>query len=315
MSFRLWLVALPLLAACGGTPHPTFRAVFITDTHIIGPQYTCCVENGANDNASIVKTVDRLRAVRDAINAIDPPPAMVFVTGDVVHAAHVSRDPQWYRDNENAYSIARDLFQGFHMPVYMVMGNHDYEVDCGSSATFDRAFSEARFQEFFGMPPYQAVDYHGWKFLLVNSQRGPTFDVNDPRCSTEYASVGDEQMAWAQAQLDEGRPTVVMSHYMRILYNDAFPALLDAHDNVRAFFTGHTHRWLDMSGFNNDVPHWVLGGTRYDANNFWLVDFDETDGTFQILDQTKALIGSTCAMPIPTIESTLPDTGDCVSGT
>ena len=44
--------------------------------------------------------------MRDTINAITPAPAMVFVTGDVVHAAHVSRDPQWYRDNVNACSIA-----------------------------------------------------------------------------------------------------------------------------------------------------------------------------------------------------------------
>ena len=48
------------------TPTPagpsTFRAVFMTDTHIIGPQYTCCSENSPADNSSIVKTVERLSA-------------------------------------------------------------------------------------------------------------------------------------------------------------------------------------------------------------------------------------------------------------
>src|SRR5260221_10440420 len=100
------------------------------------------------------------------------------------------------------------------MPVHMVMGNHDYEVDCGSSSTYDRAFSEERFKEFLGTPPYQSVDYGGWKFMLVNSQRGITFDAAHPKCGTELASLGTEQMQWATQQLAEGKPTVVMSHYM-----------------------------------------------------------------------------------------------------
>jgi 3',5'-cyclic-AMP phosphodiesterase len=318
------LVGLVSAAGCDA-PHETFRAVFITDTHVIGPEYSCCHENGDNDNASIVRTVERLTAVRDTVNAMKPAPAMVFVLGDVIHAAHVSRDPAWYREHENAYSIARDLFAGFAMPVYLAMGNHDYEVDCGSSATFDRSFSEARFGELLGQPPYQAVDHAGWKFLVVNSQRGATFDVTHPNCNTGFASVGAEQMAWAETQLAEGKPTVVMSHYMRILYDavetgahTSFPALLDDHRNMKAFFAGHSHRWLDMSGFNGDVTHWVLGGTRYDPNNFWVVEFDGSARTMRILDERKAILNSSCAdtwsydgEPKPVLGAV--STGDCVS--
>jgi predicted MPP superfamily phosphohydrolase len=323
------LIALSA-AGCNNTPPPaplsTFRAVFITDTHIIGPQYTCCHENSAADNSSIVKTIDRLKALRDTINAIQPPPAMVLVAGDIVHAAHTSRDPAYYQANETAYSIARDLFKTFNMPVYLAMGNHDYEVNCASSDSFDRSFSEARFHELLATPPFQAVDYRGWKFLLTNSQRGPTFDVNDMRCRTEDASVGDEQMQWAAAQLDEGKPTVIVSHFMRLLYSEvesgqykSFPKLLDAHTNVQAWFAGHSHRWVDLTGFNNDVPHWVLGGSRYDSNNFWLVEMEEGSSKLTILDQGKEIMGNSCAaaysydgtpMPIPNAV----DTGDCVSG-
>jgi 3',5'-cyclic AMP phosphodiesterase CpdA len=264
--------------------------------------------------------------VRATINAMQPPPDLVFVSGDIVHAAHVSTDPQWYRDNPNAYSIARDLFKGFNMPVYMVMGNHDYELDCGRANSFDRSFSEARFQEFFGMPPWQAVDHKGWKFMLVNSQRGASFDINDPKCNTTFASIGADQMAWAESQLSEGKPTVVMSHFMRILYNEvetgaykSFPLQLDAHHNVQAFFAGHTHRWLDMSGFNNDVTHWVLGGTRYDVNNFYTVEFTENGTAFKILDQDKAIANNSCANTwsydgTPAPVSGAVDSGDCVTG-
>lgn len=308
-----------------GPPPATFRAVFMTDTHIIGPQYTCCHENGDNDNISIEKTVARLNQVRDSVNAITPAPSMVFISGDVVHAAHVSRDPAYYRTTPNAYSIARDIFATFKMPVYMVMGNHDYEVDCGSSDTYDRQFSEDRFKEFLGQPPYQAIDFGGWKFMMINSQRGTTFDAAGAHCDTETASVGPEQMTWAAAQLAEGKPTLVMSHYMRILYGDveegqyvSFPLLLDASPNVKAFFAGHSHRWIDMTRFNNGVPHRVLGGTRYDANNFWLVEFDSAGG-MRILDEDKEIQGSSCANqwsyngdPQPVVGAV--DNGDCVSG-
>ena len=314
------------LAGCGNAKPETFRAVIITDTHIIGPQYTCCHENSDADNSSIVKTVDRLKALRDTVNAIRPAPAMVLVSGDIVHAAHASRDPAYYQANETAYSIARDLFKGFNMPVYLAMGNHDYEIDCGSSDTFDPAFSEARFKELLDTPPFQAVDYHGWKFLLTNSQRGTTFDVNGGHCRTEDASVGKEQMDWASAQLDEGKPTVILSHFMRLLYSEletgpfvSFPKLLDAHTNVQAWFAGHSHRWVDLTGFNNDVPHWVLGGTRYDANNFWLVEMEEGTSKLTILDQNKAIMGNSCGSawsydgaPMPIANAV--DTGDCVSG-
>jgi hypothetical protein len=133
-------------------------------------------------------------------------------------------------------------------------------------------------------------------------------------------------MAWAVQQLGEKKPTVVMSHIMRILYDnyetgayDSLPHLLDASPNVRAFIAGHTHRWLDMSGFNNDVFHWTIGGTRYDPNNFWLVEFDGTAETFKVLDQDKAIMNNSCAKTYSYTGATpqevagAVDTGDCVS--
>ncbi len=308
----------------------TFRAVFMTDTHVIGPQYVCCSESNWVDDDSIEKTVARLTAVRDEVNAITPAPAMVFVMGDVVHAAHVSRDPLWYREHVNAYTIAAQIFSGFHMPVYMAMGNHDYEVDCGSSASYDRSFSEDRFQEFFHEKPYSAVDYGGWKFILANSQAGDTFDPMGPNCNTNDGSVGATQMKWLDDQLNEGKPTVIMAHYMRLLFEPQeeggpypnFPALLDAHSsNIKAFLAGHVHRWLDMTAVNHGVFHWALGGTRYDANNFWLIEFDTTGGTFKVLDEGKAIADNSCSNPwtysgVPMAVPNPPaDAGDdCVEG-
>jgi predicted MPP superfamily phosphohydrolase len=289
-----------------GDAAASFRAVFITDTHIIGPQYVCCSESNWVDDDSIEKTVARLNAVRDEVNAITPAPSMVFVIGDVVHNADYSEDALWYREHVNAYTIAQQIFAGFHMPVYMAMGNHDYGSNCGSAAGVTRAFSEDRFKEFFNQDPYSAVDYGGWKFILGNSEAGDTFDPQSPNCNSDYGSVGATQMKWVEQQLKEGKPTVVMTHYMRILYEAQeeegspypnFPALLDAYKgNIKAFLAGHTHRWLDMTSTNNGVFHWVLGGTRYDANNFWEIEF-HPDGTFQVLDEGKAIQANSCSEP------------------
>src|SRR5262249_49670179 len=154
--------------------------------------------------------------------------------------------------------------------------------------------------------------------------RGPTFDASGAHCDTEAASVGKEQITWAEAQLAENKPTVVMSHYMRILYADveegahpAFPKLLDDSPNVKAFFAGPTHRWIDITRFNYGVPHYILGGTRYDSDNFALVEFDSAGG-FKILDLDKGISGTSCAStwsydgdPKPVPDA--PETGDCVS--
>ena len=78
-----------MTAADGAVPRPDkFRAVFIADTHIIGPQYTCCSESEGADNASIVRTVERLESTQAKINGMRPRPDMVFVLGDVLHDAH-----------------------------------------------------------------------------------------------------------------------------------------------------------------------------------------------------------------------------------
>jgi hypothetical protein len=118
-----------------------------------------------------------------------------------------------------------------------------------------------------------------------------------------------------------------MSHYMRILYEhdetgdyDSLPDLVDAHPNFKLWIAGHTHRWLDMSNFNNDVPHWVLGGTRYDNNNFAVVEFDSTAKTVKLLDIDKGILNDSCANDWDYVGKPVPDpnppadTGDCVMG-
>ena len=97
MIFYLFSCVQPVQVQQEPDEEKSFRAVFIADTHVVGPQYECCSESEGLDNDSIMQTQDRLIAVREQINAIVPPPDMVFVLGDVVHnAAGLSDDLSWF---------------------------------------------------------------------------------------------------------------------------------------------------------------------------------------------------------------------------
>lgn len=314
----------------GGANAPQkFRIVILADSHVIGPQYECCSESDGVDNDSIVKTEQRLGEVRDKINALDPPPKMGFLLGDVVHDAYHSEDKAWYRTTKNAFSIAADILRGFDMPVHLVWGNHDYEVDCDGSG-YPRELGHELFMDFFEQPKYQAIDYGGFKFLLTNGQLGPTWTPGDPMCDTGLASYGDEQLDWIAEQLEQKKPTFVLSHYMRLVTREkesesaAIPDLgyaIDNYENVEAFFVGHTHRWLDMSLFNaSDAPHWVVAATRYDNDNFWVIELDGNTGEWTILDMDKVIVGNSCSKTLSyendamTVVEDAPETGDCVQG-
>lgn len=326
-SFAAALLAGAAVSACSEPAGPTARVVVLADTHVIGPQYTTPVENSPADNESILLTVERLADARDRINALSPPPDAVIILGDVVHAAHHAQDLAWYDANPSAYSVTRELLDGFAMPVYPLMGNHDYEMGCGGE-TYPRALSEELFRRFFGAEPYYAIELAGVKLYFLNGQRGPTWDPASPDCDTFYASFGAEQLAWLDAELDDGKPAIVMSHYMGLLWDrgenpgspgqEDLAAVIDAHDNVRLYLSGHTHRWLDLSEIMGH-EHYVVGPTRYDEDNFWTLELDGGRGSVTIPDKAKAIWSNSCAETFayddaPMVVAGAPEMGTCVMG-
>jgi len=311
------------LTACSTDAAPHARVVVMSDTHVIGPQYTTPDENSPADNESIFLTPERVMAMRDTINAMEPRPEAVFITGDVIHAAHHSMDPAWYDDNDNAHSVARQLFDGFDMPVHVLMGNHDYETGCGNAPDdYPKALSEDLFRRFFDAEPYYAVEVGGTKFYLLNGQQGRTWDPEDPACDSDLASFGAAQLDWLDTELADGKPAVVMSHYMGLLWDlgesPNIEDTMDAHDNVQLYLGGHTHRWVDLSTFF-EAPQYVLGPARYDPDNFWVLDLDPA-GPVTIIDRDKAVWYNSCASTYrydtatPTLDPDAPEDGTCVMG-
>ena len=215
---------------------------------------------------------------------------------------------------------------GFDAPVHILWGNHDYEVNC-SGETFEREFSHALFARFFGADPYGVVDAGGWRFVMLNSQLGPTWDVDSEQCSTSLGSFGVEQLAWLDALLSEDLPTLVMSHHHWLTSiadaedpsgpNPDLRTVLARHDNVVAHLAGHLHRWYDL-GPNDVVPvrHLILGATRYDDDNFWLAEFEPGTSDWSFLDFDKPQWMTTCADTwtydgVPALQPDGTETGDC----
>ena len=296
-----------LFACIGGeskAPDQTsFRAVFIADSHVIGANYQCCSESDGIDNQSIMKTPERLTKVVREINALKPAPDLVFLLGDIVHNAYVEGQIDYYTaDNGNAFSVAHEILRQLNVPFYPVFGNHDYSQRCGGG--FERELSHQLFAEFWGAEPYYQVDHKGWSFIVVNSQLGHTWDPTDPGCNNSVGSFGQAQLEWLSAKLDE-QPTLVLGHHMVPVLSaqettqgqgysglqETLSVAIDAGKRVDGYWVGHTHRWMN---FQDAYPfsHRVLGSTRFDDDNYWLVEFGEE---LTILDAEKSEEGVPCS--------------------
>ncbi len=304
MSRSVVVLAWIALAACGSADGDDgrFRAVFIADTHIASPEYVCCTESNANDNDSIVKSADRLRRVVASINAIRPRPDLVFLLGDALHDPYHSTDRAHY-DAGTAFQQLHDILGALEVPIHIAWGNHDYAIDCSPGAYVSRAFSHGLFRDLLATEPYHAVDWKGWRFVLGNSELGPTWDPGTPTCDTEQGSYGAAQLAWIDDQLGGGLPATFMAHYSFFVTatgedptgpNPDLVTVLDRHtDNLQLTLAGHTHLWLDFASYA--VPHHIIGSTRYDADNFMVVEFDPRNRSYRLLDHDKGRRTSTCA--------------------
>src|SRR5262245_28280042 len=115
--------AVPYLAAASS---PGFRFAVIADSHIIDPLYKG-PESNPEDTESMLHTSERLQRARDFLNALQPAPEVVFLVGDYFHS-YPSPDIDFYFQNKTRLDAAKEITDGFRMPVHIGFGNHDYGV-------------------------------------------------------------------------------------------------------------------------------------------------------------------------------------------
>lgn len=279
-------------AAPSAAGNGRFHFAVVSDSHVIDRFYKPGSENGVEDNESILKANERLQIARDTINKIrfadGSRVERVIIPGDVFHN-YPSTDYDFYFQNETRLDIAKKLIDGFEAPTMLGWGNHDYDVPAVSRDMSHRLF-EAKFQT----KPYHAIDEHGFRFVMLNNFLGETWDDKAPRLRKEYGSLGEEQLQWAEAQLEARKPTVVFIHYplWSVLPTEVkdyglHPMLRKYQDSIQIVIAGHWHKWVDFA-HTFGPQHTVTAATRYDPNAFMIFEADSAKGTIRWMDSARA---------------------------
>ncbi len=279
LTRKLWAERAVATAASG-----KFYFALVADTHIIDDFYVKGSENGVEDNTSILVTTPRLTAARDLINSLNPAIEQVFLVGDYFHN-YPSTDYDFYFKNTTRLDHAKAITDGFHMPVHLGFGNHDYDVRHVS-----RDMSHRLFKAKFNADPYSVLDYKGYKFIHLNNFLGSTQDHTAADFNPGIGSLGEEQLHWFEAQLQQRKPTFVFIHYP--LIQDVatecgdyglHPLLRKYQDNIQFVVAGHMHKWIDFA-HTYGPQHYVMAATRYDPNAYMLIEVDSRRGTWRFMN-------------------------------
>jgi predicted MPP superfamily phosphohydrolase len=259
-----------------------FYIAVIADSHIIDSDYHG-QEETPEDTESLYHTATRLTAARDFINSLGPRIEQVFHLGDYFHD-YPSTDYDFYFTHRTRVDIAKEITDGFHAPMHLLLGNHDYGVPGVS-----REFTHRLFQAKYGVAPYSALDYKEWKFLQLNCFLGDTWDIKSPRYDQGTGSLGERQLQWAEARFAEGKPTVVFVHYPLWIVAPEIgdlglhPLLRRYREQIKLVVSGHWHKWVDFA-HTFGPQHYVMAATRYDENASMLIEIDREGQTCRFLN-------------------------------
>jgi 3',5'-cyclic-AMP phosphodiesterase len=194
----------------------------LTDTHVMAP---------ARSRRILGDTSLALARAVAYLNAIQPRPAAVLLTGDLTHGG---------RPEE--YGRLRELLAPLTMPSFVVPGNHDRR------AALRAAFHDAAYLPSHGGALHYAVDDFPIRLVGFDSTR-PGF---------AGGAAAHESRAWLAATLDAEpqKPTLLFLHHppfrTGMHYMDAFGfvglaefgALVARRAQVRLIVSGHVHRVL-----------------------------------------------------------------------
>jgi len=261
-----------------------FYFALVADSHIIDSFYVKGSENGVEDNQSILVTTPRLISARDLINSLNPAIEQVFLIGDYFHN-YPSTDYDFYFKNTTRLDNAKAITDGFKVPVHLGFGNHDYDV-----RHVPREMSHRLFEAKFNAKPYSVLDYKGYKFIHLNNFLGSTQDRTASDFNPNIGSLGEEQLHWFEAQLEQQRPTFVFIHYPLIQdtpteFSDygLYPLLRKHKETIQLVVSGHMHKWIDFA-HTYGPQHYVMAATRYDPNAYMLMEVDIKHATWRFMN-------------------------------
>ena len=270
-------------ARASASPNKFYFAL-VADSHIIDDFYKPGSENGVEDNESILVTTPRLTSARDLINSLHPAIEQVFLIGDYFHN-YPSTNYDFYFKNTTRLDDAKAITDGFKMPVHLGFGNHDYDV-----RNIPREMSHRLFAAKFNAKPYSSLDYKGFRFIHLNNFLGSTQDRTAPNFNPTIGSLGEEQLHWFEALLEQRKPAFVFIHYPLIQDQATefadyglLPLLRKHQDTIQLVVSGHMHKWIDFA-HTYGPQHYVMAATRYDPNAYMLMEVDTKHVTWRFMN-------------------------------
>jgi 3',5'-cyclic AMP phosphodiesterase CpdA len=212
--------------------------VQITDTHV--------VERGTLLYV-MADTARHLAETVSEINAMEPQPDIVLITGDLVE-----------HPGPKTYSHFRDLISPLRAPVFLMPGNHD------DPEVMRNYFSDTPW--FPAKPPHfqYVIEHNPFRILMLNSH----YD------NSELPYFGPRRLKWLDQALSESdQPTLIAIHHPPIKTGVGFidmvgPAwyegiarVLQNHPHVLKIICGHGH--LDLVGQLGSVPVQMSGAIAH----------------------------------------------------
>lgn len=201
--------------------HAPFLLAQLSDLHI---------KAGGRLSYGVVDTLGALRLAVDRLNALQPRPDALVITGDLVDFG-----------TPEEYDSLREVLAGLTMPFHVIPGNHD-----------DRAALRAAFADHLYLPAQGTLDWQ--------QDCGPLrligLDTHIP--GAHGGRLDATQLAWLDDQLGQApqQPTLVLLHHppfdVGIGHMDRIgleggaelEAVIHRHPQVERLLCGHLHRLI-----------------------------------------------------------------------
>lgn len=212
--------------------------VQLTDTHIVEP------------GQRLYDKTDTAAHLADAVaqvNAMNPRPDVVMITGDLVE-----------KPGPTTYGHFARLIEPLEMPVYLLPGNHD---DPGIMA------------EHFGPAGQFPAEAPTWQYV-IDDLPFRILALNSHFDGSELPFIGPRRMDWLEAELGKSdRPTLLAIHHPPMRTGVEFidmggeqwyhgiAGVVARHPQVQLLICGHGH--TDIVGRIGHVPVYMAGSTAH----------------------------------------------------
>ncbi len=195
-----------------------FTFVHVTDIHIL--------------QATAIK----LEQFVQQVETLDPAPAFVVDTGDMVMDSTRLNEPQRAAE---LFGVYNDAMSGLSVPLLPVPGNHDHPGFSNPDFRRDNPlFGTAGYERLVG-PAYYSLNYAGHHLVAINATEADADGVG------YHCAMPPGCLAWLKqdmAALPPSQPVILFSHQPvdELTNLDHLLEILQGHP-IRGIFHGHHH--------------------------------------------------------------------------